>query len=112
VLLQAAQETEAGIRRLTVEREALVSKRVAGLSAEDAEILEQFAREVRAGIGEAMPQERRRIYDLLQLRGRIRRTPEGVSIGHRYRFSFEWTAHLRLAGIGSGFSQPEPEFIG
>jgi site-specific DNA recombinase len=96
VLLKAIRETEAGLRSLQSAHAELAALRPAGLSAAEALSLETFVTEVCAGMRHATPAERRRFYQLLSLRLRVRRDPSGVRLGQRYRYAFDWEARIPL----------------
>ena len=91
LLREKSGELEDVIGRLTAERAALASEPSSGLSEQDAVDLEAFAAEMRLGAEQATPQERRLIYQKLQLAGVIRRDDEhGRKLKQRNRFSMEW----------------------
>jgi hypothetical protein len=92
-----ATETDAMLSRLTAARAELEAQPLPGLSEADGMALERFAQEVNEGIEAANPAERRRIYQLLRLQGKVREDAEhGRQLGRRHRFSIEWDAVIQL----------------
>lgn len=92
-----AREMEATIKRLHTERTALEAMPAPGLNPTHLAALEAFAEEIRAGLAEATPAQRRELYSLLQLQGRVSLDPErGRPFGHHYRYCIEWEAVIRL----------------
>jgi hypothetical protein len=95
------------IGRHLADRARLESEPGAGLSAGQADSLLQVSQEIRAGIDEASEAgaagsaHRRRIFQMLKLRGTV--TPDqehGALIGRKHRVTIEWDAAIRLRGIG------------
>ena len=101
-LLARARETEAAIGRLLAEREALERPAGGGLSQEAACSIAQFSRKVRAGIQMADPADRRRVFQILDLRARVRLDPSGIKIARRHRYALSWSAKLRLVDNAGG----------
>ena len=98
--LRASMQTiEAKLASLRAARAELETIPLDGLSEEDALSLETFAAEIAAGIHEATPQEQRRIYQLLRLRGVVRVAADsepGIRLGRRLRrFAVDWDAIYR-----------------
>ncbi len=90
-----ASQIEQTIGRLTAELEALAPPD--GLTAAAAQDVLAFVDEVTTGLEAATPQERRELFQLLQLRGVVRYDPEhGQRYGRKHRFSIEWDAAIRL----------------
>jgi site-specific DNA recombinase len=90
ILDDAVRDSETNIERLLADRVRLEPQGLPGLSVEQAEALEQFAAEVRLGLGGATPVERRKVSRLLQLTGRVRYSPDdGLRLG-RHRFVIDW----------------------
>jgi len=95
-LRRAGRELEDRSKSLRASVAELDAQPVEGLGDDDVEAVEQFAAEVRAGIGAAGPADQHRIYKLLRLQGTIREDPEnGVPLKRR-RFSIDWQAILEL----------------
>jgi hypothetical protein len=69
-----------------------------GLSDEQSESISAFAAEVQAGIDAASPGERRRIYELLGLRGTVScGGDDGVCLSRiRHRFRVDWESLLTI----------------
>jgi site-specific DNA recombinase len=106
-LREKARQIEEMIGRQLAERARLDGEPTAGLSDDQADSLLQFSDEVRAGIdvasepGEAGALHRRRVFQLLRLRGTVRLDPEhGVPVGVKHRVTVEWDAAITLRGIG------------
>jgi Recombinase zinc beta ribbon domain len=95
-LAQRQATTETAIRRLVGEQAEQSAAPTAALSQEDALSLEQFATEVREGIQKASPADRRWVYERLRLTGTARLHPEGIQIGTRHRFDFDFEAVVPL----------------
>jgi DNA invertase Pin-like site-specific DNA recombinase len=88
------------VKRLKREREQLVALPSPGLTDDEERELAQWFAKLRAGLEHADPTERRRTYQLLQLRGRVRHDPEGgTRVGRSALVSVEWETV-----IGSGQS--------
>jgi site-specific DNA recombinase len=95
-----ADEVEAVIRRLLADRAELAGQPSEGLSEAEAMELVRFAQEVCTGIEHATDADRRRVYELLRLRGKVRLDPEhGVKFGRRHRFAVDWNG---LIEVGTG----------
>jgi hypothetical protein len=99
------------IGRHLAERAKLESEPGTGLSPDQATSLEQFAEEIRAGIDKASaPDEqgarhRRRVFQMLKLRGTVRHDQEhGAPVGRKHRATVEWDAAIQLRGIGCEFT--------
>jgi hypothetical protein len=84
------------------ERANLEAEPEVGLSIVAAAELEQFAREVGAGLNVATVSERRWVLDRLRLTGTVRLDPNGVRLGRiNHRFSLELNACIRLQAAHS-----------
>lgn len=106
VLKSKAEEVEATLARLATERATLAAAPVAGLSEADAATLEQFAAAVQAGLALAREPQRRELYRLLHLRGRVRLDPtHGMQLGRRHRFSVSWDGVLELPHLGREYKK-------
>ncbi len=101
-LSMTARDIEVAITRLSGERAVFATTPAEGISPEDAETVCRFAAEVRDGIAVASPDERRRIYTVLQLRATIGVSEDGIQFG-RHKFSIEWTARVPLASGDRNF---------
>jgi site-specific DNA recombinase len=100
-LSSVIDETEATIARLNAERANLAPTSLPGLSAEQAESLEEFAATAREGLTTTILTERRRIVEILNLRGTIREDREhGLHIG-RQRIHVDWRAIIPIRGKGT-----------
>jgi hypothetical protein len=96
-LLAAGRETETQISRIEGDRQWLAEPVGVGLSEEAAIGIEQFAAEAAAGIDLATPDQRRRLFHMVDLRAAIRVDPEGsVKIGRKHRYSIDWSARIPL----------------
>jgi hypothetical protein len=89
-------DSEALIARLTQEREALTRIATDGLTEDQAGAIAAFATEVRAGLTHAKPDERRALYELLNLRGTIVDAHDGVRLGRKHRYHVAWRAAIPL----------------
>jgi hypothetical protein len=106
-----AEETEIAIRRLLVDRTQLDAEPVPGLTAEEEVALERFAEEIQVGLERATRPDRRQIFTLLRLTGRVREDPEhGIKLGRRHRFAVQWDAIIELLNGGSDFKKVRVEF--
>ena len=93
------------VRRLRVERDRFSALPTPGMNDDEAAALTQAAADVRAGIEHAGPADRRRVYQILRLRGKVFHDPErGVPIGYRGRFRIEWDALISLDSEHSAFT--------
>lgn len=102
-LMRQARDIEGLIQRLTGERLELATTEAEGLGPGEAEAIEAFAAEVRSGMILASSADRRDIYELLQVRGKVYADPSGVALGRRHRFRVEWRATISLRNNTSGF---------
>jgi len=102
-LLRQAREIEALIERLTSELAELAAVQVHGLSVEEATEIEAFAEQMRIGLEHATNADRRRLYELLQVRGKVVLDPDGVRLGRKYTFRIEWQASIPLLDQSSRF---------
>jgi site-specific DNA recombinase len=89
-------DTETLIARLDAERAELAAIRAEGLSADEATEIERFAAEVRQGLGNATPADRRQLYETLRIRGTAYADPEGIRLGRKYRFRIDWEGAIQL----------------
>jgi site-specific DNA recombinase len=96
IYLDAAKRCEARIAALEAEHASARSLASEGLSPDDVQSLQAFAAEVRAGLGYLGDGEKRRIYELMNLRGAVRTDPAGVRVGQRHRYVIDWQAVLPL----------------
>lgn len=106
-LREKARQIEDVIGKQLAERVRLDSEPTVGLSVGQADSLMRFSDEVRDGIavasepGEEGALHRRRVFQLLRLRGRLLLDPEnGEPVGVKHRVTVEWDAAIRLQGIG------------
>jgi hypothetical protein len=92
-------EIETRIAALHAARAELEAIALDDPSNEDALSLEAFAAEIATGIRAAIPQEQRRVFELLRLRGVVRVAGDGepgVCLGRRpRRFAVDWDASYR-----------------
>lgn len=95
-ILRQAKTLEDMIGKLTAERAQLAAVVPTGLSPEDAEGLAEFAATIADGLWEAEPAERRRLYELLQVRGTVSVDPDGVRLGQRHHYRIDWQAVIPL----------------
>ena len=101
-LARTIADTEREISRYLTERASFELVDTPGLSEEEAAALHAFADEVRNGLDAATPDERRQIYGLLKLRGRVQQDAAGMPLGKRHRFTVEWEAVINLSALVSG----------
>gem|GEM_PF-822105 len=94
--LRQAKEAEGLIARLVQERDELAAVPAEGLSATEADAIEAFAEDIRAGILHATPAERRKLYELLQVRGRVYHDDSGRRLGRKHHYRIDWTAAIQL----------------
>lgn len=98
---EAGQKASGTVRRLKLDRERLVALPAAGLTDDEERQLARYAAEIRVGMEHAGPAERRRLYQILRLRGRVCHDPEhGQRIGRDARVCVEWETVL---DSGQGF---------
>ena len=96
-LLAAGREAEAQIGRIEGERQRLAEPVSVGLSEEAAIGIKQFVAEAASGIDGASPAQRRRLFQILDLRASVRVDPAGTfKIGRKYRYAIEWSARIPL----------------
>ena len=91
-----ASEAEGTIGRLLAERAELVAESSEGLSDADAAALERFADEARAGLEAAQVSDRRQLFELLKLRGKVSLGENGIKLGREHCFEVEWSAVIEL----------------
>jgi site-specific DNA recombinase len=107
-----AEDTETAIRRLLSDRAELDAQPAPGLTEQEGLELARFAEEVRAGLDHATGAERRRVYDLLRLRGKVRLDPDhGVKLGRRHRFAVDWDAVIELQHSGKNYKKTRVEYF-
>lgn len=106
-LREKARQIEDRIGRHLADRARLDSAPAAGLSPDQAMSLRQFSKEIRAGIdvasaaGEQGAARRRRIFQMIRLRGTVRPDQEyGALVGRKHRVTVSWDAAIQLRGIG------------
>jgi hypothetical protein len=97
-----AKEQDVAIAKLVAERDRRKATRLSGLSPAEAATLRQFATEVRTSIEAAGDVERRRIFELMRLRGEVRLDAEGVKLGHHHRFAVAWEALITIRDSDGG----------
>jgi uncharacterized coiled-coil protein SlyX len=105
-LMRQAKDIEPLIDRLKQEKAELAAVRSVGLSDSEALEIETFAEQIREGLAYATPADRRRLYELLQLRGKVYVDPDGVRLGRKHSFRIEWQAAIELPGYSSRFKKP------
>ena len=95
-LMRQAKEIEAVLERLQRERIDLMAVRAEGLSEVEVQSIQRFAAEIVTGLERATTSERRRIFEMLQIRGTVHNDPHGVKLTRRTRFRIEWQAAIPL----------------
>lgn len=97
-LERQARDMGQAVRRLKNERELLARDRVTdGLTDEDASALLNFVSEMRDVLETATLSERRKVYELLDVRGRVYKDREnGIRLGRKTWVRIEWQARLPL----------------
>ena len=94
---EAERRASETVRRLRIERDRFAAMPTPGMSEDEAAELRRAATEIRAGIEHATPAERRRLYQILKLRGRVFHDPaHGMKIGYHIRFRIEWDSLIPL----------------
>jgi site-specific DNA recombinase len=106
-LREKGRQIEDMIGRHLTDRARLEGEPGAGLSPDQATSLLQFSAEIRAGLDKASAADeqgaahRRRVFQMLRLRGTVRPDQEhGVLVGRKHRVTVSWDAAIRLRGIG------------
>jgi hypothetical protein len=94
------------LERLTNERAQLAAVRSEGLTAAEAESIQSYADKIRDGLAGANDADRRRLYEMLSVRGVVHLDPDGVLLGHKHRYRVEWTAAVPLLHTSSRFRNP------
>jgi hypothetical protein len=102
-ILRQAKEVEQLIGAIAAERAALAATRPEGLSVADAEALTAFADGVRAGFEHAAPNDRKRLYDLLRIRGTVHADANGIRLGRKHYFHIAWQAAIALPCSDNNF---------
>jgi hypothetical protein len=102
-ILRQAKEVEHLIGRTNAERTALAAIRTEGLSATDADALSAFADDIRAGFDQATPEDRRRLYELIHVRGTVYADPDGIKLGRKHHFRIDWQAAIPLSNSNNDF---------
>ena len=82
-----------------------------GLSDDEALEIETFAGQIRTGLEFATPAERRRLYELLQIRGKVYEDAQGVRLGRKHSFRIEWQAPIQLCHKSSLFRKPVMQWM-
>jgi site-specific DNA recombinase len=91
LLAVKAQEIERQLARLQADRAERAAAPHAGLSDAQVLTLTEFAAQVRAGIPAATPAERRQIFELLGLKGTVRRDDtDGLRLSQTHGFRVDW----------------------
>jgi hypothetical protein len=98
-----AKELEGIIANLGQQRDALIAGPGDGLTDAEATVIKDFAATARIGLAEATAAERRQLFEMLRLRGRVLADPEGLLLGRRNRFRIEWEARIPLLHTAAGF---------
>jgi site-specific DNA recombinase len=113
LLAGKAREIERQLVQLQEDRSRLASKPHLGLSDEQSESIAAFAAEVQAGIDAASPGERRRICELLGLRGTVScGGDDGVCLSRiRHRFRVEWESLLTVRHSDREFVNVKTVFL-
>jgi site-specific DNA recombinase len=94
---EKGRQIEMELEHLQTDRDRLGELPHAGLTEAEVLSLTEFAAEVRTGLGVATSDERRRVVELLQIRGAVRLDQDGgIRLGHKNRFAFEWTSVIPL----------------
>jgi hypothetical protein len=97
LLREKAHQIEASLSTLQAEHAQLAAEPRPGLSDSQIHELTAFAAEVCQGVEHATPAERRLIFQLLQLKGTVRRDDEhGRKFALKHRFSVAWEAIIPL----------------
>ncbi len=110
-ILRQMKDIEPLIERLNQERVDLSALRSDGLSEADAIEIATFAEQIRMGLEYATMDERRRLYELLQIRGKVFEDPEGVRLGRKHSFRIEWQAPIQLRHNSSRFKKPVMQWM-
>jgi DNA invertase Pin-like site-specific DNA recombinase len=97
-----AKELEAMISNLTRQRDTLIAGPGDGLTDAEATAIHEFAATARIGLAEATSAERRQLFEMLRLRGRVLADSEGLLLGRRNRFKIEWEARIPLLHTAAG----------
>ena len=105
-LERTQDDIEKQIQKLVTDRAQLAAVRSEGLSEDEVLSIQTFANDVRAGLDRATTADRRRLYELLNVRGVVTVDPEGVLIGRKHRFRIDWTAAIPLRHSGSRLRNP------
>ena len=93
--LRQARDTEALLQGLRRERDTHAARRPEGLSEDESTALLAFAADVRAGLMDATSADRRALYELLRVRGRVTLDPDGVALGRTHHFAIDWETVVR-----------------
>jgi site-specific DNA recombinase len=110
-LMRQSKDIEALLDRFTKEKAELAALHADGLSSDDALEIEAFAEQIREGLAYATPADRRRLYELLQLRGKVYLDPDGVRLGRKHSFRIEWQAPIQLRHNSSRFRNPVMQWM-
>jgi site-specific DNA recombinase len=102
-ILRQAKDVEQLIVRTNAERAELAAIRTEGLSATDADALAAFAKDVGAGFDHSTPADRRRLYDLLRVRGTVSADADGIRLGRKHHFRIDWQAAIPLRTSDNDF---------
>lgn len=95
-LLRQAKDIEALLGNLSRERADLAAVRSDGLSEDEALSIRAFAEEIAAGLEHATHADRRRLVELLNVRGTLYADPDGVQLTKLSRFRIDWSANVSL----------------
>jgi hypothetical protein len=113
LLREKGKQIEDALSRFQAERARLEAEPMAGLSESQVVDLTRFADEVRAGLDVADNLARRRVLQMLKLRGVVRLDPEhGIRLAKRNRYSIEWEAIIRLQRNEREFTNIQTIWVG
>lgn len=108
---EKATQVEDAIRRLQAERGQLQLEPDAGLAPDAIQTIEGFVAEVAHGIDLADRADRRRIYDVLRLKGTVRIDNEhGVKLGRRHHFNIRWAGAIAIPNSGQDLKKTRLRF--
>ena len=105
-LERTQREVASHLERLTAERGQLEETHSEGLTQEDANVVATFAREMRAGMEHATDVDKRKLYDLLNVRGTVFLDENGIKLGRKHHYRIEWDAAISLLHTSSRFRNP------
>ena len=106
-LMRQLRDIERLIDRMQDERQDLLSVPTYGLTAPEVDEIISFAAKIRDGLDLATDEDRRQLFELLNIRGKDYADPAGIALGRKHRYRIEWRAAFQQLNSSTGFLKRE-----